>query len=448
MDDKIYNLCIIGGGINGFGIARDAAGRGLSVFLCEKGDFASGTSSASTKLIHGGLRYLEYYDFALVYESIRERERLAQLAPHIIWPMRFILPDDQAKRDTWKVKAGLLLYDLLGGFKKQRRSSYLALNEDPTGQLVDTRFESGFSYYDCWGQDARLVVLNAMDAYARGAELHTWTECTSAVCQSGLWMITAENIVTGQAQEIKANMMVNASGPWASQVLQKTFNNNLSDNKLTLVKGSHIILNKIMPDQDTGLILQADHKRVIFVIPYEQNYTLIGTTEVFYDGDLGNLEISRDEQEYLLAQVNNYLKDKLSDADIIDSYAGVRPLYDSSNDDASAITRDYVLDLDESSGAPLLNIFGGKLTTYRKLASKSMMFITPFFNVGKDDWTAKAPLPGGDIKEASWDDFHHACRKRYEFLPEQLIWRYARNYGTLIEKLIGTAKTIEEMGTH
>lgn len=445
MDDKIYNLCIIGGGINGCGIARHATGSGLSVFLCEKGDFASGTSSTSTKLIHGGLRYLEYYDFPLVFQSLQERERLLKLAPHIIWPMKFILPDDPEKRPSWKVKAGLFAYDVLGGFKQNRRSQTITLAENETGKLLNSNYENGFSYYDCWGQDSRLVILNAMDAYANGAELHTWTECVRATPHEGLWLIIIRNIVTGYEHEIKANMIVNAAGPWAEHVINNCFEMQ-SDTKLTLVKGSHLVLNHKMPDQDTGLLLQAENNRVIFILPYQQHYTLVGTTEEIHTDIAETVAISDNEKHYLLEQVNHYLETPFTEGDIIDSYAGLRPLYDSESKDASAMTRDYVLKLEDSSGAPLLNVFGGKLTTFRKLSHKAMDLITPFFNKKNLDWTANTPLPGGDISTENWDEFYINCCEIYSFLPVDLVYRYARNYGTLIAKLIGNAQSLDDMG--
>lgn len=441
-----YDLAVIGGGVNGCGIARDAVGRGLSVLLCEKDDLASATSSASTKLIHGGLRYLEYYEFRLVRESLREREVLLRAAPHIIWPMRFVLPHNKGLRPAWMIRLGLFLYDHLGGRELLPGSTGIDLRTHPAGGPLNPGFTKAFMYSDCWVQDARLVALNAMDAADRGAEILTRTECLSARRMGEHWEMVLRDRETGGERTVAVRALVNAAGPWASQVLQNRISLNRQQS-LRLVKGSHLVVPRLF-DHDNAYIFQNRDRRIVFAIPYEQDFTLIGTTDEEYDGDLDQVAISDHETRYLCEAVNSYFKKHITPDDVVWSFAGVRPLFDDDSQSASAITRDYVLDLDEGDGgkAVLLNVFGGKLTTYRKLAEQVMQKLIPYIGGSEVSWTGGAALPGGDIPDADFDGFLAGVRERWPWLPEQQAWRLARNYGTRIEAIIAGAKQPSDLG--
>lgn len=441
-----YDLAVIGGGVNGCGIARDAVGRGPSVLLCEKEDLASATSSASTKLIHGGLRYLEYYEFRLVRESLREREVLLRTAPHIISPMRFVLPHNRGLRPAWMIRLGLFLYDHLGGRELLPGSTGIDLRKHPAGAPLNPGFTKAFMYSDCWVQDARLVALNAMDAADRGAEILTRTECVSARRMGDHWDIVLRDRETGGERTVSVRALVNAAGPWASQVLQNRISLN-REQSLRLVKGSHAVVPRLF-DHDNAYIFQNKDRRIVFAIPYEQDFTLIGTTDKEFDGDLDEVAISQHETRYLCEAVNTYFKKQITPDNVVWSFAGVRPLFDDDSHSASAITRDYVLDLDEGDGgkAVLLNVFGGKLTTYRKLAEQVMQKLIPYVGGSATSWTATAALPGGDIPNADFNGFLAGVRERWPWLPQQQAWRLAHNYGTRIETILGNATQPSDLG--
>lgn len=440
------DLMVIGGGINGAGIARDAAGRGLSVVLCEKDDLAEGTSSRSGKLVHGGLRYLEYYEFRLVREALIEREVLMRNAPHIIWPMRFVLPHSASDRPAWLVRLGLFLYDHLGGRKKLPGTRMLDLHRDPEGAPIKDTYRRGFEYSDCWVDDARLVILNAVDAAERGAIVMTRTPCVSARREDNSWHVTTRHRVTGEVREFDAKLVVNAAGPWVSEVVQGVARCNSSRN-VRLVKGSHIIVPKFWKGEQAYL-MQNDDKRVIFINPYEHDKALIGTTDIPYEGEAENVQADESEINYLLKAINRYFKEQLTPEDVLTSYSGVRALFDDGHGNPSAITRDYVFDVDTAAGAPMLNIFGGKITTYRELAERGIHKIQSYLPDMKGDWTEHAPLPGGDMDDADFESFINTIKQRYPWMPRDLREHYARLYGTRIKKVVGDATSIVKLGKH
>jgi glycerol-3-phosphate dehydrogenase len=440
-----YDLLVIGGGVNGAGIARDAAGRGLKVLLCEKDDFAQGTSSRSGKLVHGGLRYLEYYEFRLVREALIEREVLLRTAPHIVWPMRFVLPHSAAQRPAWMVRTGLFLYDHLGGREKLPGSRSLDLKRDPEGAPVKDEFSKGFEYSDCWVDDARLVILNVLDAQARGAEIRARTRAASARREDGGWSVTLD--AGGASEDIRAKILINAAGPWVETVLHGVASLN-TPSRVRLVKGSHIITRKFWQGPQAYL-LQNDDKRVIFVNPYEDDLCLIGTTDIPYEGRAEDVAVDAAERAYLLRAVNRYMKQQLTEDDILAEFSGVRPLYDDKAGNPSAVTRDYVFDVDNPNGqAPLLSVFGGKITTYRKLAEHAIEKLKPFIPNLSSGWTDKAPLPGGNMPDADFDAFLAELMRAYSFLPPPLAHHYARLYGTRTRELLNGAHSIESLGRH
>lgn len=444
--DKTYDLLVVGGGINGAGIARDAAGRGLSVLLVEQRDLASATSSSSTKLIHGGLRYLEHYEFRLVREALQEREVLLAAAPHIIWPLTFVLPHHRGLRPKWMLRAGLFLYDHLAKRKRLPASRAVSFMGTAEGEPLKSDFAGGFSYSDCWVDDARLVVLNAQDAAAHGAEIRTRTKCKSLVRHHKHWNaeLTRDD---GSSYGVKARAVVNAAGPWVTGMVE---NAGLGDKAagLRLVKGSHIVVPRIH-DHDHCYIFQNGDGRIAFAIPYQQDYTLIGTTDVAYGGDPAQVKISDEEIEYLLDLVNGYLATPLSRDDVVWDYSGVRPLYDDKNANASAVTRDYVFDLDTGPAGTepaILSIYGGKITTYRRLAEHAMQKLAPVLGNSAADWTATATLPGGDIPGGDFDRYLDACIARFDWVPSALMHRLARCYGTALEQILGQARSLSELG--
>ncbi|MEO9826299.1 MAG: glycerol-3-phosphate dehydrogenase [Paracoccaceae bacterium] len=444
MSDQV-DLFIIGGGVNGAGIARDAAGRGLSVVLCEKDDLAEGTSSRSGKLVHGGLRYLEYYEFRLVREALIEREVLLNAAPHIIWPMRFVLPHSPTDRPAWLVRLGLFLYDNLGGRKKLPGTRALNLKHAPEGTPIKPDYSKGFEYSDCWVDDARLVVLNAIAARESGAEILTRTACTSLRQQDGHWVARVENKHSGQTRDIHARAVVNAAGPWVNDVIGRVAGSN-SSRSVKLVKGSHIIVPKFWEGAQAYLVQNTD-KRVIFINPYEGDKALIGTTDIAYEGDPNDVSVDQSEVTYLMDAVNRYFTTPLTEKDVIETFSGVRPLFDDGNGNPSAVTRDYVLDLDRTQGAPLLNVFGGKITTYRKLAEHAVRDLEPIFPEMGVAWTATKPLPGGDMKDADFDAFFDQLRGTYPWLPTDLAHHYARLYGTRMTHIVSNATSVDDLGT-
>ncbi len=443
-DPETYDLLIVGGGINGAGIARDAAGRGLSVLLVEQEDLASHTSSASTKLIHGGLRYLEYYEFRLVREALIERERLLGMAPHIIWPLAFVLPQMNSPRPAWLVRLGLFLYDNLGGRKKLPATRTVNLSRSPLGNGLKPGAKTAFVYSDCWVEDSRLVVLNARDAAERGATIETRTKLVSATRDGALWK--AEIAGEGSTRTVMARGLVNAAGPWVEDVLQRAASAS-QDRGVRLIKGSHIVVPKLY-EGDHAFMLQNPDRRIVFAIPYEHDFTLIGTTDEPWQGQPGKAHISPEETDYLCETVRSYFARQIHPEDVVWSYAGIRPLYDDHAASASAVTRDYVLDLDGGDGrAPLLSVFGGKITTYRKLAEHALEKLVPFYPGAKGDWTAGADLPGGDIPGDDFAAFVAQIAAAHPGLPCPLLTRLARAYGTRAFAILGTAQTMDALGT-
>ncbi|WP_428927438.1 glycerol-3-phosphate dehydrogenase [Marinibacterium sp. SX1] len=453
----MQDIFVIGGGINGCGIARDAAGRGLSVTLAEKGDLAQATSSASTKLFHGGLRYLEYFEIRLVREALQERETLLRAMPHISWPMRFVLPLSsdmrfdtetpaarllntfmpwmKGKRPSWMIRAGLMLYDTLGGRQILPGTKRLDLTRDAAGQPLQDRFATAFEYSDCWVQDARLVVLNARDAEARGARIMTRTEVVSTVREADHWRVTCRDSA-GTETEHRARLLVNAAGPWAADVLGRVAHVN-SREKVRLVRGSHVVTKRLF-DHDRAYFFQGSDGRIIFAIPYEQDFTLIGTTDQDHGDADTPPECTDAEADYLLAFASGYFRRPLTRADIVWRYSGVRPLYDDGASSATAATRDYVLTLDRT-GAPLLSVFGGKITTYRRLAESALEKIGGVIDVARGPWTAGVALPGGDIEVAGVDPAVAALQERYPFLAPGEALRLFRTYGTETAEVLGAA---------
>ncbi|MEP0520470.1 MAG: glycerol-3-phosphate dehydrogenase [Hyphomicrobiales bacterium] len=438
------DLFIIGGGINGVGIARDAAGRGLSVMLCEKDDLAQGTSSRSGKLVHGGLRYLEYYEFRLVREALIERETLLNSASHIIWPLRFVLPHSPSDRPAWLIRLGLFIYDHLGGRKRLAGTRSLNLRKDPEGKPLKNKYKKGFEYSDCWVDDARLVVLNAVAASELGAEIRTQTACTSVRREGAHWQVQMTDTIDGTKQDIKAKVIINAAGPWVNDIIGRVVGDNSTRN-VRLVKGSHIIVPKFW-DGDNAYLVQNHDKRVIFINPYEGDKALIGTTDIPYEGGLDEVAADDNEIEYLISAVNRYFSKELSQTDVLESFSGVRPLFDDGNGDPSAVTRDYVFDLVQSQGLAILNIFGGKITTFRKLAEHALHRLSPIFPDMGGDWTANSVLPGGDIENADFDLFVANARADYPWAPDDLLLHYARLYGTRLTCILGDAKNVEALG--
>jgi glycerol-3-phosphate dehydrogenase len=460
------DLFIIGGGINGCGIARDAAGRGLSVTLAEMNDLASATSSASTKLFHGGLRYLEYFEFRLVREALIERETLLRAMPHISWPMRFVLPYHKdmrfeadtptskllsffmpwmkGRRPAWLIRLGLFLYDHLGGRKILPGTATLDLTAAPEGAPLQDRFAKAYEYSDCWVEDSRLVVLNARDAEARGARILTRTEVVSASRDGDLWRIETRDTETGETASHHARMLVNAAGPWVGDVIQTKVRSNSSDG-VRLVRGSHIVTRKLY-DHDKCYFFQGTDGRIIFAIPYERDFTLIGTTDAEHDDPAQKPECTPGERRYLLDFANQYFKQDLVDDDIVWTYSGVRPLYDDGASSATAATRDYTLKVEAEGGAPMLNVFGGKITTYRRLAESALEKIGGHLNVTKGPWTAGVPLPGGDFPVDGVGGLIAGLRRDYPFLSDDWALRLVRAYGTEARAILGDAQNADDLG--
>lgn len=447
MIDQVYDIAIIGGGVNGCGIARDAAGRGLKVLLAEQRDLAIGTSSASTKLIHGGLRYLEHYEFGLVRESLKEREVLLSMVPHIAWPLRFVLPHHKGLRPAWLIRLGLFLYDHLGGRKILPGCRTLDLRKDEAGKPLRDTFTKAFEYSDCWVDDARLVVLNAKDAAARGASVYTRTTVTGAKPENGSWIVTLRDEETGTERTIRAKTLVNAAGPWVADVLSRSIGVN-SKASVRLVKGSHIVIPKKFA-HDRAYIFQNSDQRIIFAIPYEQDFTLIGTTDVDFKDDPKDVRISDGEIAYLCAAASDYFAEPVKPDDVVWTYSGVRPLYDDGASAAQTATRDFVLDLHAKAGeAALLNIFGGKITTYRHLAEEALSKLTPYLPGMAGTWTIGAALPGGDFEVGGHATLIESLTAKYPFLAPKMAARLVRAYGTLAEKVLGDASSIEDLGRH
>ena len=444
---ETVDLMVVGGGINGVGIARDAAGRGLSVTLAEKNDLASATSSSSTKLIHGGLRYLEYYEFRLVREALGEREVLLASAPHIIWPLRFVLPHEKSLRPVWMIRIGLFLYDHLGGRRTLPGSRKIDLRRPPYAGALKSGLKTGFEYSDCWVNDARLVVLNAIDARERGARIMTRTACISARRDGPTWIAELEG-EEGKRSTVRARALVNAAGPWTGEFLAKEMGRGGGD-KLRLVKGSHIVIDRLYPGEH-AFILQNIDRRIVFTIPYEGCFTLVGTTDIPYHDDPAKVRIAEDETRYLCEVVNHHFNRQISPADVVWHYSGVRPLFDEDgSESASAVSRDYVLDLEhDENGPPLLNVFGGKITTYRRLSEHALQKLKPYFPAARGDWTTGAKLPGGDIPGADFTRFLAEQTRRYPWLGTEAALRLARAYGTRLKRILGDARSLADLGAH
>lgn len=438
----VIDLFVIGGGINGVGIARDAAGRGLKVALCEKDDLAAHTSSASTKLIHGGLRYLEQFEFRLVAESLREREVLLAAAPHIIWPLRFVLPHDKGLRPRWMLRLGLLLYDRIGGPLSLPKSKAISLAGAPHRGVLQARLRHGYEYSDCWVEDSRLVVLSAMDARERGAEILVRTECVSLERLPGHWRVTLRE-PDGSERIVEAKVVVNAAGPWVDRVAKLAMGEGTPAH-LRLVKGSHIIVPQKYPG-DHAYIFQQPDKRIVFAIPYERDFTLIGTTDQIYEGDLDQVTINAEERAYLRDAASRYFTSGIADDEIISTYSGVRPLYEDNAASNSTVTRDYVFELDTKGGAPILSVYGGKLTTFRKLSEHALAKLKPHLAMGAE-WTRDAPLPGGEMNDFA--DFLWRAGERYSWVPPEMLLRLARAYGTRIDAILGAAGGLDRLGAH
>ena len=438
----MIDVLVIGGGINGAGIARDAAGRGLAVTLVEQGDLASATSSWSSKLIHGGLRYLEQYEFRLVREALQEREVLLRLAPHIIRPLMFVLPHDASMRPAWMIRAGLWLYDHLGGHITLPRSKMISFPDVNFGPGLKPGIRSGFVYSDCRVDDSRLTVLNAVSAREKGATILTRTRFVGAKRVDGVWEAVIEP-AGGEPRTVRAKALVNAAGPWVVDVLDRIVGDRITE-RVRLVKGSHIIVPKVH-SQGHALILQNPDKRVVFVIPYEKDFSLIGTTDVAVSDVAEAARITPEETEYLVSAANRFLAKPISAADIVHSYAGVRPLYDDGSDNPSEVTRDYVLKVDhDAHRAALLTVFGGKITTYRRLAEEALELLEPFFPKLRGAWTATEELPGGDV--GHFNAFRDAMHARYPDLGRELVEGVVRRHGARTPRVLKEARYPEALG--
>ncbi|UAB72897.1 glycerol-3-phosphate dehydrogenase [Vibrio sp. SCSIO 43132] len=435
-----YDVVVIGGGINGVAVAADAAGRGLKVGLFEMSDLASATSSASSKLIHGGLRYLEHYEFRLVSEALAEREVLLKSAPHLVAPLRFQLPHRPHLRPAWMIRTGLFLYDHIG--KRVSLPASHGVNFGESSPLLP-EMKAGFEYSDCAVDDARLVIANAQLASQLGANIETQTRCTGASRSSSGWEIDIENTQTHVVKTVSAKALVNAAGPW----VDRFFDHQLSlpsPRGIRLVKGSHIVVPRMYPENH-AYILQNEDNRIVFVIPYQDKYSCIGTTDVEYQGDPSKVEISDDEVDYLCDIVNQHFVEKVSPEDVINTWSGVRPLCDDESSDAQAVTRDYTIELDDMfDDAPLLSIFGGKLTTYRKLGQAAVNKLIPFFPSMKAPWTKEATLPGGDF--INREQLEIALKNRYPWLDGTIIRRWVRSYGTLSHRIVENRRSVQDMG--
>lgn len=449
---EAFDVVVVGGGVNGAGITRDAAGRGLKVLMVEQHDLASHTSSSSTKLIHGGLRYLEHYDFGLVRKALLEREVLLRSAPHIISPLRFVMPHDRGQRPAWMIRIGLMLYDHLARRELLPGSEAVTLAGSPLGAALKDEYRRGFAYSDCWVDDARLVVLCAVDAAERGATVLTRTRCVAAQRDRLLWRIE----LAGQdgPETVTARVLINAAGPWAGSFVGSV--PGAGQRALRLIKGSHIVVPRLF-EHDHAYIFQNPDSRIVFAIPYEQRFTLVGTTDVDYPGDPGDVAIDASEIQYLCSAINRYFRQPIAPKDVVWSYSGVRPLLEDEAEDASSVTRDYALELDggpTDNEAPMLNVFGGKITTFRRLAEEAVDSLIGLFEDRPQvaqRWTEAARLPGGDIagdgaRAVSLDEFVTILRRDYPFVPAALLRRLASAYGTRARRIIGPSRQLSDLG--
>ncbi len=466
--EKIFDLFVIGGGINGCGIARDAAGRGYSVMLAEMGDLASATSSSSTKLFHGGLRYLEYFEFRLVREALIEREILLKSMPHISWPMRFVLPyhstmrfeNDtptsrllnalmpwlKGQRPAWLIRLGLFMYDHMGGRKILPATRTINLKKAEEGKPLKKHFQKAYEYSDCWVEDSRLVVLNARDAEKRGAKICVRMKVQTAERKQDFWVVSLKDMQTGATYEVKAKALVNAGGPWVEDIIQKTVRSNSKDG-VRLVRGSHIVTKRLY-EHDKCYFFQGADGRIVFTIPYETDFTLIGTTEAEHD-DISNQPFcSPEEKKYLLDFVNTYFENQITQDDIVWTYSGVRPLYDDGASSATAATRDYTLKIEAIDDVPLLNVFGGKITTYRRLAESALAKLSIYIGEKGESWTAQTALPGGDFAVEDFDKIVRILQKDYSFLTDFHAKRLVRAYGLEARLILRDANTLEDLGEY
>lgn len=438
-----FDLFIVGGGINGTGIAADAAGRGLSVALCEMNDLASATSSNSSKLIHGGLRYLEHYEFGLVRKALNEREVLLKVAPHIVTPLRFQMPHRPHLRPAWLIRIGLFLYDHLG--KREALSGSHGVKYDSSSALKN-EITKGFEYSDCAVDDARLVVINALSAQDNGAKIFDRRKCISAKRKQGIWEIKLQNQVTNDVETVTAKGLVNAAGPWVSSFIETKVERK-APYSIRMIKGSHIVVPKLY-QQDNAFIMQNEDQRIVFAIPYRDDYTLIGTTDEEFTGNPSDVSISQDETDYILSVANQHFKQQLTNDDVIWTYSGVRPLLEDESSDPSAVTRDYTLHVEDEDGkAPLLSVFGGKITTYRQLALSTLEDLKPYYPEMGKEWTHSATLPGGDLN-TSLQGYAQALQTKYHFLTQKLAYRYASTYGTLCETFLKQANSLDALGKY
>ncbi|HWA19363.1 MAG TPA: glycerol-3-phosphate dehydrogenase [Devosia sp.] len=443
--DNIIDVFVVGGGVNGCGIARDAVGRGYSVMLCEMGDLASGTSSAATKLIHGGLRYLEYYKFRLVREALAEREILWAMAPHIVKPLRFVLPHHKGLRPAWFLRLGLFFYDHLGTRKLLPPTKTLDLKASPLGRPLKEGYAKAFEYSDCWVDDARLVTLTARDAADRGAIIRTRTKVVSATRESGLWVIKLQDMDTKLRGTVKARLLVNAAGPWVDAVQREVLGRNEAHD-VRLVKGSHIVVKKLF-DHDRAYFFQNADRRIIFAIPYETDFTLIGTTDEDYKGDPEAVRISEAETQYLLAAATEYFEKPVTWQEIVWTYSGVRPLYDDHASAAQEATRDYVLKLDgDAATGAMINVFGGKLTTHRRLSEEVLERIEKVLGARGKPWTRGSKLPGGEFDPTDFEVQVERLNGLYPNLADKLLRRLVRQYGTRAATVLGDAQRLSELG--
>ncbi len=439
-----YDLVIIGGGINGTAIAADAAGRGLSVLLCEQYDLAQATSSASSKLIHGGLRYLEQFEFGLVRESLKEREILLRKAPCLILPQQFIMPHNNT-RPAWLIRIGLFIYDYLGGKSHIPKSKQVKFVNSNYGKPLKPSIKKGFSYYDCWTDDSRLVVLNALCAKQHGADIITRTQFVKAERHANNWEVTLSTGNTPQQYSVQTKCLVNAAGPWVDTILRNRIAT-ASEHQLALVKGSHIVTKKLYQGEH-AYMLQNNDQRVIFVIPFNDSYSLIGTTDVNYQGDPHDVKISPKEIDYLCNAVNQYFSTPIKKENIVWSYSGVRPLVAETAEKASKLSRDYKIELDFShEEAPILSVFGGKITTHRHLAEQALNKLEQFFPNMTTAWTANSQLPGGNIKDNDLIAYDRVIQQRFPWLSTELRQRYIHAYGTLLEKMLDQKQSLSDLG--
>ncbi len=444
--NDVCDLLVIGGGINGVGVARDAAGRGLNVVLVEKDDLAQHTSSSSTKLIHGGLRYLEHYDFALVAKALKEREVLLRAAPHIIWPMRFVLPHQKGQRPAWLVRIGLFLYDNLGGRKLLPGTKVLRRKSTNKFDPLKPEYKFAFEYSDCWVDDARLVVLNAMSAREKGADIRTRTQCIGLERSQEMWTATLKN-AGGGTEEVRAKAIVNAAGPWVDELSNLAVGGS-NKASVRLVKGSHIIIDKKF-DGDHSYFFQNGDGRIMFAIPYQEGrLTLIGTTDELYEGNKDQVEISDEEIDYLIEGANEYFDVPVKKDDVVSTYSGVRPLYDDQTENVSKVTRDYVLSYDDKGGAPILSVFGGKITTYRTLAEAVMISLKDAFPAMGKAWTKDVVLPGGDIKNADFEGYFEATKAKYLWCDAVVLKRLLRAYGSNVDHILDGVNSEADLGQH